>query len=66
MSANRATQRIAYQLGDSFLHRLHPLTKAAWLILGTAIVFVIRSPWAVAGAVALLLPGFPIAGVRLG
>jgi energy-coupling factor transport system permease protein len=66
MSANRATQRITYQSGDSFLHRLHPLTKAAWLILGTAIVFVVRSPWAVAAAVALLLPGFPIAGVRLG
>jgi energy-coupling factor transport system permease protein len=66
MSANRAAQRIAYQPGDSFLHRLHPLTKAAWLILGTAIVFAVRSPWAVTGAVALLLPGFPIAGVRLG
>jgi len=66
MPANRAAQRIAYQPGDSFLHRLHPLTKGSWLLAGTALVFVVRNPWAVAGAVALLLPGFPIAGVRLG
>jgi energy-coupling factor transport system permease protein len=48
------------------LHRLHPLTKAAWLVVGTVLVFVARSPWAVSGAVALLLAGFPVAGVRLG
>jgi energy-coupling factor transport system permease protein len=60
------TSRITYHPGDSFLHCLHPLTKAAWLILGTVSVFVVRSPWAVAGAVALLLLGFPLAGVRLG
>lgn len=68
MSARRTgpqAARIAYYPGDSFLHRLHPLTKAAWLILGTVLVFVVRSPWAVAGAVMLLLAGFPIAGVRL-
>ncbi|HNS50054.1 MAG TPA: energy-coupling factor transporter transmembrane component T [Anaerolineae bacterium] len=58
--------RIAYQPGDSFLHRLHPLTKAAWLVVGTLLVFLVRSPWAVAGAVVLLLAGFPAAGVRLG
>jgi energy-coupling factor transport system permease protein len=58
--------RITYHPGDSFLHRLHPLTKAAWLLFGTVAVFVVRSPWAVAGAVALLLVGFPVAGVRLG
>jgi energy-coupling factor transport system permease protein len=69
MSSERITRRasrITYHPGDSFLHRLHPLTKAAWLILGTVFVFVVRSPWAVAGAVALLLLGFPIAGLRLG
>jgi energy-coupling factor transport system permease protein len=58
--------RISYHPGDSFLHCLHPLTKAAWLIFGTVLVFVMQSPWAVAGAVALLLFGFPMAGVRLG
>jgi energy-coupling factor transport system permease protein len=58
--------RIAYHPGDSFLHRLHPLTKAAWLVLGTLLVFLVRSPWAVAGAVGVLLAGFPVAGVRLG
>jgi len=60
-------ERITYQPGDSILHHLHPLTKAAWLLFGTVAVFVVRSPWAVAGAVApLLLLGFPLAGVRLG
>jgi energy-coupling factor transport system permease protein len=58
--------RIAYHPGDSFLHRLHPLTKAAWLLLGTVLVFAVRSPWAVVGTVALLWLGFPVAGVRLG
>ena len=54
--------RITYQPGDSFLHRLHPLTKAAWLLFGTVLVFVVRSPWAGAGAVALLLLAFPVVG----
>jgi energy-coupling factor transport system permease protein len=58
--------RIAYHPGDSLLHRLHPLTKAAWLLFGTVLVFAVRSPWAVVGALALLLLGFPVAGVRLG
>jgi energy-coupling factor transport system permease protein len=58
--------RIAYHPGDSFFHRLHPLSKAAWLVLGTVLVFVARSPWAVTGAVALLLAGFPVVGVGLG
>ncbi|MFN2244981.1 MAG: energy-coupling factor transporter transmembrane component T family protein [Anaerolineae bacterium] len=58
--------RITYHPGGSFLHRLHPLTKAAWLVLGTVLVFVVHSPWAATGAVALLLAGFPVAGVGLG
>lgn len=58
-------QRITHQPGDSLLHRLHPLTKGIWLVSGTILVFVARSPWAVMGAVALLLPGFPVAGVSL-
>lgn len=58
-------KRLTYHPGDSFLHRLHPLTKAAWLLFGTVAVFVVGSPWAVVGAVALLLLGFAVAGVRL-
>jgi len=58
--------RITYQPGDSCLHRLHPLVKAAWLVLGTVLVFVVRSPWPVWGAVALLLAGFFLTGTRLG
>jgi energy-coupling factor transport system permease protein len=57
--------RISYCPGDSLFHRLHPLTKAAWLLFGTVSVFVMDSPWAVAGVVALLLLGFLIAGVQL-
>ena len=58
--------RITYQPGDSFLHQMHPLVKAAWLVGGTALVFVVRSPWAVLGAVGLLLVGFHLAGARRG
>jgi energy-coupling factor transport system permease protein len=63
--ATRAS-RLTYQPGDSILHRLYPLTKAAWLLAGTLAVFALRDPWAIAGAVALLLVGFRVAGVRLG
>jgi energy-coupling factor transport system permease protein len=59
-------QRITYQPGDSVLHRLHPLVKMAWLLFGTALVFVVRSPWVVLAAVALLVLAFPLAGLRLG
>jgi energy-coupling factor transport system permease protein len=58
-------ERLTYHPGDSFLHRLHPLSKAAWLIFGTVAVFAVRSPWAVVAVVGLLLLGFPLAGVRL-
>ena len=69
MSPERITtraSRLTYQPGDSLLHRLYPLTKAAWLFTGTLAVFAIRDPWAIAAAVALLLIGFRVAGVRLG
>lgn len=59
-------QRITYQPGRSFLHRLHPLVKMAWLLFGTTLVFVVRSPWVVMVAVALLALAFPLAGLRLG
>ena len=59
-------QRITYQPGHSVLHRLHPLVKMAWLLFGTVLVFVVRSPWVVLAAVALLVLAFPLAGLRLG
>jgi len=57
---------IAYQPGESWLHRLHPLVKLAWLLGGTALVFLVREAWAVAAAVLLLLLCFPMAGLQLG
>ncbi len=47
--------RIAYEPGHSFLHRLHPLVKLAWLLAGTVFVFIAHSPWAVVGVVAWAL-----------
>jgi energy-coupling factor transport system permease protein len=58
-------RRITYHPGDSILHRLHPLIKAAWLLFGTVFVFVVRSPWSVVAMVTLLLVAFPLTGVRL-
>ena len=58
-------ERITYHPGDSVLHRLHPLTKIGWLIMGTVIVFFVRSPWPVAVATGVLLMGFPLTGIRL-
>jgi len=60
------TQRITYQPGHSILHRLHPLVKMSWLLFGTVLVFIVRSPWVVLVAVALLVLAFPLAGLRLG
>jgi energy-coupling factor transport system permease protein len=58
-------QRITYQPGCSTFHRLHPLVKVAWLLFGTVLVFVVRSPWVVLAVVALLVLIFPLAGLRL-
>jgi energy-coupling factor transport system permease protein len=58
--------RIAFQPGDSLLHRLHPLVKAGWLLFGTAFVFAVRSPLPVVALVGLLLLAFSFVGIRLG
>jgi energy-coupling factor transport system permease protein len=58
--------RITYQPGHSILHHLHPLVKGAWMLLGTILVFVVHSPWAVLAMLGLVLLAFPVAGVRLG
>jgi energy-coupling factor transport system permease protein len=57
---------IVYRPGNSTLHRLHPLVKGAWMLFGTVFVFATPSPWAVLGALALLLLAFPLSGLRLG
>ncbi|MDD3825013.1 MAG: energy-coupling factor transporter transmembrane component T [Anaerolineae bacterium] len=57
--------RIAYQPGSSVLHRLHPLVKLLWLLVGTVAVFGVGSPWPVLAAVCLLLAAFPLARLRL-
>jgi energy-coupling factor transport system permease protein len=59
-------ERVSYHPGDSILHALHPLTKVAWLVGGTVLVFAVRSPWAVAIVVAVLVAAFRLVGVPLG
>ncbi len=56
--------RIAYQPGDSPLHRLHPLVKAGWLLFGTVFVFAVRSPWAVLAVLGLAVLAFPAGRLR--
>lgn len=58
--------RITYQPGDSLLHRLHPLTKGAWLLFGTVFVFAVRNPWAILAALGLVACAFFLAGFSLG
>ena len=58
--------RIAYQPGDSILHRLHPLVKAAWMLFGTVLVFVVSSPWLVLAVLGLVFFASSVAGLRLG
>jgi len=58
-------KRLGYQVGDSFLHRLHPLIKGAWLIFLTAAVFLIQSPIVVPLLVLGLLLIFLSVGIRI-
>ena len=58
-------KRITYHAGNSILHRLHPLAKGAWLVAGTILLFVVRIPWAVLAATALLVAAFPLARLPL-
>ena len=56
--------RITFQSGDSLLHRLHPLLKFAWLLLGTVVLFVVHNPWLVLGVLGLALLAFPACRLR--
>ena len=58
--------RLTYRSGDSLLHRLHPLVKAAWLLASTVGVFVLRDPWAVLGLLAVIVAAFPLNRLSLG
>ena len=57
--------RLGYQAGDSFLHRLHPLLKGAWLVFLTAVVFLIQSPVVIPLLGVGLLLIFLAIGIRL-
>lgn len=57
--------RVAYHPGRSLLHRLHPLVKGAWLVGGTVLLFVLRSPWGTLVLTAALLAAFPLSRLPL-
>ncbi len=59
MNRQRAP-RIMYLPGDSLLHRLHPLVKLAWLLVGTVGVFVTRNVIAVVGVLLAIRLAFPL------
>jgi energy-coupling factor transport system permease protein len=67
MSSERArgVAGLVYVPGHSVLHRLHPLTKVAWLTLGTVGVFAVPSPWFAAASLVLLLIAFAATGLDL-
>lgn len=52
--------RITYQPGVSFLHRLHPLVKLAWLAGGTAALFITPHPVGVLVMLILIAVAFPL------
>lgn len=58
--------RIAYRPGHSVLHRTHPLVKGAWLLFGTLLVFLVRSPWLVLVVLGMSLLAFPLSKLPLG
>ncbi len=59
-------QKIAYQPGQSILHRVHPLVKFAWLVSLTVLVFIFQGPLLNAAFVLLLLSVFPSLGLSFG
>ncbi|MFN2110471.1 MAG: CbiQ family ECF transporter T component, partial [Anaerolineae bacterium] len=63
--ASRGLQRVTYQPGVSFLHRLHPLVKLAWLVGSTAALFIIQQPLGVLAVLALAALAFPLNGLKI-
>jgi energy-coupling factor transport system permease protein len=60
-----SSERLTYHPGYSILHKLHPLTKLAWLICGTIIVFLLKSPFAVGCAAITLFLCFPLNKINI-
>lgn len=58
--------RLAYQPGNSFLHRAHPLVKGAWLLFLSVFVFIVPNPWTALGLAGLALLLFPLCRLSLG
>ncbi len=58
-------QRITFQAGNSFLHRLHPLVKLAWLAGGTAALFILQQPVGVLILLALASIAFPLNNLKI-
>lgn len=58
-------RRLTYQPGVSFLHRLHPLVKLAWLAGGTIALFIIQKPAGVLIMLALAGIAFPLNNLKL-
>jgi energy-coupling factor transport system permease protein len=63
--ASGRLRRITYQPGASFLHRLHPLVKLAWLAGSTVALFIIQQPAEVLGLLALAAIAFPLNGLKV-
>ncbi len=50
--------KLAYQQGETILHRLYPITKLSWLFLGTILIFVLTTGyllWVITGVFLLIL-----------
>ena len=47
--------KLSFIPGQSLLHRLYPVTKLVWLVLGTILVFLVREGWLVMVLAGLLL-----------
>lgn len=58
-------RRLTYQPGASFLHRLHPLVKLAWLAGGTVALFIIQQPVGVLIVLALAGIAFPLNDLKI-
>jgi len=56
--------RLAHRPGTSPLHRLHPLLKGAWLVLGTVVLFGVPDVRVVLGILGAALLAFPLCGLR--
>jgi len=63
--ASGRLRRLTYQPGASFLHRLHPLVKLAWLAGGTAALFIIQQPVGVSIVLALAGIAFPLNNLKI-